>query len=79
MRISDPARVVLPACHNHETPGQTMLPGMGIIRLRDDQPLDLALSLSCGQAFRWGQRVGWWVGVIGGSFWRVRQIGRAHV
>jgi len=75
MRISDPARVVLPAGHNHETLGQTMLPGMGIIRLRDDQSLDLALSLSCGQAFRWGQREGWWEGVVGGSLWRVRQDG----
>ena len=50
-----------------------MLPGMGILRLRDDQLLDLALSLSCGQAFRWEQREGWWEGVVGESLWRVRQ------
>ena len=52
-----------------------MFPGMGILRLRDDQPLDLALSLSCGQAFRWEEREGWWEGVVGGSLWRVRQEG----
>ena len=52
-----------------------MLPGMGVLRLRDDQPLDLALSLSCGQAFRWEEREGWWEGVVGGSLWRVRQDG----
>jgi len=52
-----------------------MLPGMGILRLRDDQPLDLALSLSCGQAFRWEEREGWWEGVVGGDLWRVRQEG----
>jgi len=52
-----------------------MLPGMGVLRLRDDQPLDLALSLSCGQAFRWEQREGWWEGVVGASLWKVRQEG----
>ncbi|MGA2934945.1 MAG: DNA glycosylase [Methanomicrobiales archaeon] len=49
---------------------------MGTIRLREDQPLDLSLSLSCGQAFRWEQREGWWEGVVGESLWRVRQEGR---
>ena len=48
---------------------------MGTIRLRDDQPLDLALSLSCGQAFRWEEREGWWEGVVGGRLWKVRQEG----
>jgi N-glycosylase/DNA lyase len=52
-----------------------MFPGMGIIRLRDDQPLDLALSLSCGQAFRWELREGWWEGIVGKRLWRVRQEG----
>jgi N-glycosylase/DNA lyase len=52
-----------------------MFPGMGILRLRIDQPLDLALSLSCGQAFRWEERDGWWEGVAGGNLWRVRQEG----
>jgi N-glycosylase/DNA lyase len=52
-----------------------MVPGMGILRLRDDQPLDLALSLSCGQAFRWEEREGWWEGVVGGRLWKVRQEG----
>ncbi len=75
MRISDQVRWVLPGCHNHETPGQTMLPGMGIIRLMDDQPLDLSLSLSCGQAFRWEEREGWWEGIVGGRLLRLQQEG----
>ncbi|HUK92883.1 MAG TPA: DNA glycosylase [Methanomicrobiales archaeon] len=48
---------------------------MGILRLREDQPLDLGLTLSCGQAFRWAQRDDWWEGVVGESLWRVRQEG----
>jgi N-glycosylase/DNA lyase len=50
-----------------------MLPGMGSIRLREDRPFDLSLSLSCGQAFRWEERDGWWEGVVGGRVWRVRR------
>jgi len=50
-----------------------MLPGMGTLRLRADQPLDLALTLSCGQAFRWEERDGWWEGVVGGRHWRLRE------
>jgi N-glycosylase/DNA lyase len=46
---------------------------MGTLRLRDDQPLDLALTLSCGQAFRWEHREGWWEGVVRGELWRLRQ------
>ncbi|HVP25795.1 MAG TPA: DNA glycosylase, partial [Methanomicrobiales archaeon] len=46
---------------------------MGIFRLRDDQPLDLALTLACGQAFRWEERAGWWEGVVGDRLWRLRQ------
>ena len=52
-----------------------MLPGMGMIRLSGDQPLDLSLALSCGQAFRWENRDGWWEGVVGGRLWRLRQEG----
>ena len=52
-----------------------MIPCMGTLRLRDDQPLDLALTLSCGQAFRWEERGGWWEGVVGGRHWRLRQDG----
>jgi len=48
---------------------------MGTIRLRDDQPLDLALTLSCGQAIRWDEREGWWEGVVAGRLWRLRQDG----
>jgi len=56
-----------------------MHPGMGTIRLRDEQPLDLGLTLSCGQAFRWDHRGGWWEGVVGGNLWRLRQDGdRLH-
>jgi len=48
---------------------------MGNIRLREGQPCDLGLSLSCGQAFRWEQRGGWWEGVVDGKVWRLRQDG----
>ena len=36
------------------------------------QDYDLAATLSCGQAFRWEQENGWWVGVIGESWVRLR-------
>ncbi len=52
-----------------------MLPGMGRIRLGDHQPFDLALTLACGQAFRWSERGGWWEAVVGGRLWRLRQEG----
>ncbi|MDD1666930.1 MAG: 8-oxoguanine DNA glycosylase, N-terminal domain-containing protein, partial [Methanomicrobiales archaeon] len=48
---------------------------MGTILLRDNQPLDLGLTLSCGQAFRWEEREGWWEGVVGGKAWRLQQDG----
>lgn len=48
---------------------------MRSIRLRADQPLDLPLTLSCGQAFRWEERDGRWEGVVGGMVWRLRQEG----
>jgi len=52
------------------------IPGtMGFIRLREDQPCDLGLSLSCGQAFRWEERDGWWGGVVGREVWHLRQSG----
>lgn len=83
MRISDRARRSpeirrIRGFHgrrNPENPAGTMLPCMGTIRLGDDQPLDLSLSLSCGQAFRWEECEGWWEGVVGGRLWRVRQEG----
>ena len=52
-----------------------MFPGMGMIRLREDQPLDLGLTLSCGQAFRWEERESRWEGIVGGRLWRLRQDG----
>jgi N-glycosylase/DNA lyase len=48
---------------------------MGYLRLRDDKPCDLGLSLSCGQAFRWEERDQWWEGVVGGEAWHLRQDG----
>ncbi|MDD1647803.1 MAG: 8-oxoguanine DNA glycosylase [Methanomicrobiales archaeon] len=52
------------------------IPGtMGFIRLREGQPCDLGLSLSCGQAFRWEERDGWWEGVVGREVWHLRQEG----
>jgi N-glycosylase/DNA lyase len=48
---------------------------MGIIHLRGEQPLNLALTLSCGQAFRWEEREGWWEGVVKDGLWRLRQEG----
>jgi N-glycosylase/DNA lyase len=56
-----------------------MLPGMGIIRLGDDQPLNLSLTLSCGQAFRWEERDGWWEGIVGGRVWKLVQDGERIV
>jgi len=82
MRVSDrgplPGNLAIQGCHgsrNPENQAETMLPGMGTIRLREDLPLDLSLTLSCGQAFRWELRDGWWEGVIGGGLWRLRQEG----
>jgi N-glycosylase/DNA lyase len=60
---------------NPENPEMTMLPGMEVIRLREDQPLDLGLTLSCGQAFRWELKGRWWEGVVGDGLWRLRQAG----
>ncbi|MDD1652324.1 MAG: 8-oxoguanine DNA glycosylase [Methanomicrobiales archaeon] len=48
---------------------------MGSIRLREDQPCDLGLSLSCGQAFRWVEEGGWWEGVVDGRVWGLCQEG----
>ncbi len=37
------------------------------------QDYDLAATLSCGQAFRWElEHDGWWVGVIGSHWVRLR-------
>jgi len=46
---------------------------MRTIELRPDQPLDLDLTLSCGQAFRWENVDGWWQGVVDGRAVRIRQ------
>jgi ABC-type molybdate transport system substrate-binding protein len=46
---------------------------MRTIELRPDQPLDLDLTLSCGQAFRWENVDGWWRGVVDGRAVRIRQ------
>lgn len=43
------------------------------ITLRPDQPFDLDLTLSCGQAFRWEKVEEWWQGVVEGRAIRIRQ------
>lgn len=48
---------------------------MKTIELRPDQPFDLDLTLSCGQAFRWERADGWWQGVADGRAIRIRQDG----
>ncbi len=49
---------------------------MKTIELRPDQPFDLDLTLSCGQAFRWEKTNGWWRGgVVDGRAVRIRQDG----
>ena len=39
-------------------------------------PLQLALTLTCGQAFRWRPDDGAWSGVVGGAVWRAATEGR---
>ncbi len=46
---------------------------MTTITLRPDQPFNLDLTLSCGQAFRWERTEGWWQGVVDGRAVRIRQ------
>lgn len=46
---------------------------MKTIALRPDQPFNLDLTLSCGQAFRWEKTDGWWQGVACGRAVRIRQ------
>lgn len=40
-------------------------------RLPVEGPLDLSLTFSCGQAFRWREEEGAWTGIVGRSAWRV--------
>jgi len=46
---------------------------MTTIELRPDQPFNLGLTLSCGQAFRWEKTEGWWQGIADGRAVRIRQ------
>jgi len=46
---------------------------MTTITLLPDQPFNLDLTLSCGQAFRWEKAEGWWQGVACGRIVRIRQ------
>jgi len=47
---------------------------MKTIELGPDQPFDLNLTLSCGQAFRWEKTAdGWWQGVVDRRAVRIRQ------
>ncbi|NYT06310.1 MAG: 8-oxoguanine DNA glycosylase [Methanomicrobiales archaeon] len=48
---------------------------MKAYRLAPDQPFDLDRTLSCGQAFRWQKRDGWWEGVAGETPLCIRQEG----
>ncbi len=43
------------------------------MELRIDQPLNLKLNLTMGQAFRWKEEEGWFSGVVDGVFIKVRQ------
>ncbi|KQC03720.1 MAG: hypothetical protein APR53_04600 [Methanoculleus sp. SDB] len=43
--------------------------------LSESQPFDLDSTLACGQAFRWECRDGWWQGVVGTHWVRIRQDG----
>ncbi|MBN1194616.1 MAG: 8-oxoguanine DNA glycosylase [Methanomicrobiaceae archaeon] len=44
-------------------------------RLSASRPFDLDRTLACGQAFRWECRDGWWQGVAGKKWVRIRQDG----
>ncbi len=51
-------------------------PKLMIIRLRDQCPFNLDLTLCCGQAFRWDMSDGWWRGVVGDKLIKIRQDGK---
>jgi len=61
--------------------GRTPLPteedGRDGVLLRPRGPLNLALTLETGQAFRWRQEDEWYRGVVGRNIWKVRQMSRA--
>jgi N-glycosylase/DNA lyase len=47
---------------------------MPMLRLRDEQPFNLDLTLSCGQVFRWTKEAnGWWYGVVTQQVIKIRQ------
>ncbi|WOF15741.1 hypothetical protein F1737_03060 [Methanoplanus sp. FWC-SCC4] len=43
------------------------------IELNDDQPFNLDLTLSCGQAPRWYKGNGWWYGIVRDSVLKIKQ------
>jgi N-glycosylase/DNA lyase len=45
------------------------------IRLNPSNPVDLEVTLCCGQAFRWDKHDGWWYGVVGDRAFKTRQAG----
>jgi N-glycosylase/DNA lyase len=47
-----------------------------IIRLSDQCPFNLDLTLCCGQAFRWEKSDGWWHGVVQQKLMKVSQDGK---
>ncbi|HEU4333928.1 MAG TPA: DNA glycosylase [Candidatus Eisenbacteria bacterium] len=44
-------------------------------RLPVEGPLDLSLTFSCGQAFRWREEAGLWTGIVAEGEWRVAAEG----
>ena len=46
------------------------------MKLTVDQPFDLAASLESGQAHRWREEGGWYIGVIKGDLVRIRQTSK---
>ncbi|KON31907.1 hypothetical protein AC478_01810 [miscellaneous Crenarchaeota group-1 archaeon SG8-32-3] len=40
----------------------------------DGVPLNLDVTLCCGQVFRWDKKRDWWYGVVGGKAIKVRQV-----
>jgi N-glycosylase/DNA lyase len=43
------------------------------IQLSAPHPLDLDVTLCCGQVFRWDKRGDWWYGVVGDKVFKIRQ------
>ena len=42
--------------------------------MKPDAPINLDVTLCCGQVFRWDKRGDWWYGVVGDKVFKTRQI-----